>query len=195
MLIKISTEMLSIVVAVMVALWANQWWSDKQLQQNVHKMVQNIDAEMQENLAKIEASHQYHKNQIELIKQAFSEAKQQFHEQDAQLVNQRLYERGVFKPADINFTNWEIAKDKGLLSEISQEQLRLYKPAYNMMNRYVDEYRSIRENQLIVQLLAKKDTEILELTYSALNELWWAEKAAMLKLNQAIAQEKKAIKE
>lgn len=172
--VKAVAEMTSIVVAVLFALWADQWWEERKLTLEAQEMAVKIELELTENLARVKKSHQHHSNQIDLIKSKTSESSE-LTEDDYKNIHRALFSKGIFNPATIYFTNWEIAVEKGVIAKLPESQLQKYKSAYSRMTQYIDEWKSITDNQVLVALLAKTELERLQLTFGALTEVWWKE--------------------
>ncbi|WP_206485912.1 hypothetical protein [Thalassotalea sp. G2M2-11] len=184
-LIKIFAEMISIVVAVLFALWANNWWAEVQRDQEVEVLTKAIIGELEEDLIKLEQAHLHHSSQLSVITQQ-RQLKTNFSEADYQSLNEQLYRKGVYQPADLDFTYWEILMDKGLIAELSNEQLRLIKPAYKVMKRYQTTWQTIAANAVNMPIFNASEQDKLETTDKSISQIWWAEKLAIKKIQTAL---------
>ncbi|WP_448567593.1 hypothetical protein [Thalassotalea ganghwensis] len=184
MLVKISAEALSIVVAVLFALWANDWWAQRERTQQVEVLFSAVLTELEENKLSLENSYQHHTKQLDIIKQS-TKSQEKLTEQNYKDIYQQLFKHGVFRPAQLYFTYWEIMRDKGLLAELSNQQLSKVKPAYYAMRLYQNTWQTISNNMLNVALLDSEQKKIVMISNS-LRELWWRENFAIQSINTTL---------
>ena len=190
-MIKVSAEALSIVVAVLFALWANDWWAQRERAQQVSVLFSAVMTELEENKQSLEKAHQHHTKQLEIIAQA-TKSQEPLTEQDYKSIYQKLFKRGIFRPAQLYFTYWEIMRDKGLLAELSNQQLSAIKPAYYAMALYQNTWQSISSSTSSVALLDSEEKRIV-MTNLSLGEIWWGEKFAVRSIEEALASLKKSL--
>ncbi|MDG1752105.1 MAG: hypothetical protein P8I03_10655 [Thalassotalea sp.] len=187
LLIKVFSEVTSIVVAVLFALWANSWWAERERTIEVDILTKEIVSELQENLSRLVKSHEHHTAQLKLIID-FKNDHDALNEEAYKKLNQKLFSKGVYQPAEIFFTYWEILTDKGLISEISNTHLSAIKPAYKSIEHYQKNWESIANSQIMISLLTKSEQERLEITNQTIAQLWWSEKNAINQIKQSLVQ-------
>ena len=178
LLSKVLSEISSIVIAVLFALWANSWWAERQRNIEVGVLSEQIVIELQDNLDRLKKSHEHHTEQLKLIVN-YKNEHGELSEDDYIFLNDQLFKRSIFQPAELFFTYWEILIDKGLISELSNSNLSSIKPAYKAMRRYNQDWESNSGSSILITLLANTPKANLEITNQSIAQLWWSEKNAI----------------
>ena len=181
----ILAEFASIVVAVLFALWANNWWAEKQREQEVKELMLVIKVELQENLNRLQKSHQHHTSQLTVVANKRAE-KQTLDENDYLELNRSLFKKGIYQTAELYFTYWEILNDKNLLVDITNEELSALKPVYTSLKRYQLASQNITGNSINIELQANSEKVKVMVIERSIAQLWWLEKSSIKTLQDAL---------
>lgn len=185
MAVSATREILAVIVAILLALAINEWWEDHERSVRKTELIEKLYSEIHENLVLLQDSHQHHTEQLQVIHDRIVE-KQKPTEEDYIAVYRELYRKGIFKPALLTNTNWEIAKLTNLISYMDMEDLRSFTRVFALQDMHQSQWDQNAQAQIFADA-QENPSKLIEFYFSALNETWWAEKQLLEALQAIIA--------
>jgi len=177
--------MLSIVVAVLFALAVEAWWSDWQAQQKAEDVLLLIEKELQANLVMLEDSKTHHKSHLDFYKE-YQEPEGGMTDADYQAIFLHIFRRGVFRPAQVTQTGWDIARYTDSISWLDFETLQHLNDVFTLQSGYKDYWsRGLLGFTLADVLNDSKEVKIRS-TMGTLNQAWWLEISLHNEITEAL---------
>lgn len=170
-------EIVAVIVAILLALAINEWWEDHERTQRKEELTDKLYAELQENLSRLRESHAHHSSQLQIIRDSV-DGRPNLTAEDYVNVHRELYRRGVFKPALLTDTNWEIAKLTDLISYMDMEDLQAFTRIFALQQMHKDQWEQNSQAQVFADTL-EDPRKLVEFYANTLNETWWAEKTLL----------------
>ncbi len=177
MVFSAAREIVAVIVAILLALAINEWWEDHERTQRKEELTGKLYAELQENLSRLQESHAHHSSQLQLIQNSIND-RPNLTTEDYDNVHRELYRRGVFKPALLTDTNWEIAKLTDLISYMDMEDLQAFTRIFALQQMHKDQWEQNSQAQVFADTL-EDPRKLVEFYANTLNETWWAEKTLL----------------
>lgn len=183
-------EIVAVIVAILLALAINEWWEDHERTVRKTELTEKLFIELGENLTRLQASHEHHTSQLQLIQDRAAE-RDDLTEADYMDIHRALYRKGVFKPALLTDTNWEIAKLTDLISYMEMEDLRAFTQIFALQRMHAEQWEQNSRAQVFAD--AQDDPKrLVEFYANTLNETWWAEKTLLDALEQLLESKEKS---
>ncbi len=173
--IKLLMESISIIMAVLLALAANQAYGAYKRHQLAVRTTNSIYDELAINLEKLRTSHRHHEAQLTEFQRVTS-GKSDMSPDQVSLLEVKIYGEGIYRPALLTKTNWDIAKFINIAPAMAVGELQAFGAVFEIQDRYIDFSHNINETDAVTLLLKPDPLTEARLIASHLNRLWWFER-------------------
>jgi len=181
-------EFFSIVLGVLLALAAKDWYTEKETKQLVENSLSTLYAEISDNREAVVVAHTAHAERLSMLLEAL-EAEDSMTEIDADRVFEEIDQQGILKPANLQNadTAWVTAKLSGVVQKFPYGHTLLFSRVYALQKNY-----QVRTEKAMASLPSTLDDEIdpilrLKEIYENINDLWWIETNMIETYDDALA--------
>ena len=182
----LAIEVVSIVLGVMLALAANEWRENRQIERLKATSLQSIRQEIETNLALLSKAHEHHTATLAMLREAL-ENEAEMTPEKAEVVVGRLHKRGgIYQMPSVLDTAWESAKTAQVLSYFDYEQLLVLANVYKVQRSYNEFTRSIIQTINLVHFMDTDAVRYLNGTQGSLNEVWYSDRRLMNAYEEAL---------
>ncbi len=168
-------EMISIIVAVVLALGLDSWWSEIQTQRRADEILVLIEDELTTNLENLRDSLGHHESQLEFYFE-YTNSHDVLTEEDYEVVSKYFFSQGVFRPALITQTGWDIAKYTGITGRLDIATLRTLNELYTKHELYKDNWKQGLTAHSLTSVFSDERGRQVIATTDAFNQTIWLER-------------------
>ncbi len=182
-------EMVSIVLAVLLALAVNEWRENRNITELVSLSLDGIRLEIEDNLEKVRQAHAYQGETLEIIRTTLPSAEEGAAQPDVEALLTKLYARdgGRWSPARPTDAAWKTAEVTGVLRHMPHDQVLLLARVYSRQTAYQEAVRFVREALSLVNFTEAKSINYLNGFYHGLDTVWWREEQLIEVYEEALA--------
>ncbi len=168
-------ELISVFVAIMLALWVDDWHEEKQRKQKIELAMSAVAAELEVNYQALKKAHDFQSESLKIIRDSAKEAGQLTNEQAAEIMT-RMYSRSMFQPAQLLDTAWRVLVQSQLLHYMDHDTVLKYESHYRQLQDLRERQEVHMRSMNDYRIHADEDVKLLQLYYHTVNEMWWGEK-------------------
>lgn len=149
-------EALLIVFSVLLALAVNEWRAEKARAQEAQTALQAIHSELEANGEEFKEAYQHHSAKQDTL---------MYYRKQDETPPLQLLSGGLFNPATINNTAWEMAKQSGIIDYFDYELVLDLSALYQRQAEYKDLGNAITQNFYVKVTMDKDIEEVLQDNY------------------------------
>lgn len=178
-------EVFSVVLAVVLALAANDWRESRATKDLTRISVEAIAEELGANLEAVGQAHEYHGKVLEQIRTSLPQNVTPT-EEEAQSLYLELYKSGIFRRATVVDAAWVTAQSSGATNGLDFGLALSLSKTYTFQSDYLGMSRSARNAAELALYLGASPVHYLFGTYESLNGYWWQEEALIGAYQEAL---------
>ncbi len=181
----LALEVLSVVLAVLLALAADDWRDARAAESLTRRSIASIAEEIDSNLQLVQEAHDHHQYVLEQIRDSYPEDSE-LSESDAQNILLDLYRVGVIRPGTVLDTAWSTAQMSGAIKGLEYEIALSLSKVYAVQADYRMATVSITNAMNLAQFLGAESSDYLSGIYEGVNSHWWHEERLMSAYQEAL---------
>ncbi|WP_144394990.1 hypothetical protein [Pleionea sediminis] len=168
-------ELISVFVAILLALWVDELYEDYQRQQRIGLAMQSVMSEMKDNHKLLLKAHDFQTKTLSIIRDKFSK-NEDVTEVQAEELLAKMYQRSMFHPARLIDTAWQVMLQSQLLNYMPHETVLKYAHHYKAQQDMMERQKLILQNLDNYRINSENYSQMLYLYNHSVNEIWWSEK-------------------
>jgi len=168
-------ELVSVFVAILLALWVNDLYSDHQRNQKIQLAMASVKSELAKNYASLVKAHEHQQTSIEIMNGYMSKG-EEFTEEQAKALYSQLFQRSMYRPADLLDTAWQVLIQSQLLNYMPYDLVLEYSHLYNKQIQLTKSQDAYSQYAMELAYSDISYVQYMHGFYSHMKELWWREK-------------------
>lgn len=181
----VAIEVFSVVLAVLLALAANDWRDDRIQQAQTKEALHYIYTELQQNKLRVTKSLEHHESLYSELS-GYLDSEAVISEEDAQKVNRSVYQKGLLRPAGLIDGAWETAKISGAVQGLDVETLVKISTAYSFHEHYNQLVGVSLSNFGRAQFQENKQSTYFRGQYEIVNSMMWFDRGLLTRYDAVI---------
>lgn len=181
----LALEVLSVVLAVLLALAADDWREARAAGSLTRRSIASIAEEIESNLLLVEVAHDHHQTVLDRIRDSYPEDSE-LSEADAEILLLDLYRGGILAPATVLDTAWSTARMSGAVEGLDYEIALALSKVYAVQADYRMTTQSMANAMNMAQFLGSESGDYLAGIYQGVNNHWWQEERLMSAYREAL---------
>ncbi len=168
-------EMFSVILAVLLALAANNWQDERKAKQLTVDSLSYIKQEIMANREKVIDSLEFHEALYKKLNSALS-PEGSIENNKAKILLQDMYQNGMMRPAAVVDTAWKTATISGAIRGMSYQTIMQISLSYSQQEKYFQLIRSSRDTVTKVSFMEVSPEREFIGNYEIVNSYMWADK-------------------
>jgi|GEM_PF-4424351 len=167
-------ELVSVFIAIMLALWVDEWHEEKQRKEKIELAMSSVETELQKNYRSLVVAHKHQTGSLELI-HSFHKDNKSINEELAESLHRQLYKRSMFHPSQLLDTAWQVLIRSQLMNYMDHQTILLYSTHYNYQKELMESQKSHGQSMTLAAIQNDSYISLMKIYAESINNLWWRE--------------------